>query len=451
MSIIQFLRILWARKLIILSCCIFTFLGGLLVSLLMQPRYQATSRVMVTNILQPDPITGVAQNVRSMGAWVATQKELINDYAVSGPVVDRLNWLSDPGRIASYQGRDSSDTRDFRRWLAAQVAGRTSVGFQSGTVLEITFTSPSPAEAKIGAEALRDSYVDYALQKRREDATRNARWFSQQADLARRAAEEAELAKASYERANGIVTQGNQASALQDLDSARLNALVGQAVAAPAQAAARGVQSSSEATLQLAQIDAAIARNGERLGPNHPQMQQLRAQRDLVAKLVEQDAANTAAGGGNQAALAAISRELDQQKSIVIAQRDKIERIRQLQSEVDLRRDQYKKTAQRAADLMLQAGVADPGMTPIGVVVQPTTPSFPNKPLIIFGSLGLGAGMGLVLGVLIELLNRRVRGHEDLEGGLGMQCMAILGSATGKPAFKRWPMARRKKPVEVVA
>ena len=122
---------------------------------------------------------------------------------------------------------------------------------------------------------------------------------------------------------------------------------------------------------------------------------------------------------------------------MVIAQRDKIERLRQLQSEVDLRREQYQKTSERAAELSLEAGVADSGMSPVGVVVTPSKPAFPNKPLIILGSLGLGAGLGLVLAVLIELLNRRVRGIEDLEFDRNLHCLAIVGVAAGDKALKR--------------
>ena len=41
MSIVQFLRILWARRWLIGFCPLFTLLGGLVVVLLAQPRYEA--------------------------------------------------------------------------------------------------------------------------------------------------------------------------------------------------------------------------------------------------------------------------------------------------------------------------------------------------------------------------------------------------------------------------
>ena len=431
MSIIQFLRILWARKWIVGACAVFTLLGGVIVTLVVPPRYEASSRVML-KILEPDPVTGRESTLLNLGPYIATQNELMKDYSVTGPVVDQLGWLSDPNKIAAYQSRPSGDNRDFRRWLAQQVADHTSTELVSGTILEIRFNSASPNEAKVAAEALRQSYMEYSLAARRRDAARNAEWYSQQAEVAQKRAEDAQVAKANFERENGIIMQGDRAGAEQDLDSSRLAALVAAAAAAPTARMSASVTTQSTAGLQLAQIDAALAQNAEKLGPNHPQMQQLRAQRALVASVVAQEQAAARAGPSNTAATEALNHALAAQTTKVISERDKIERLRQLQSEVDLRRDQYKKTAERAAELSLEAGVADPGMTSMGVVVPPTTPSFPKKRLIILGSLALGTAFGLALSILVELLNRRVRGAEDLNADPAVGCLAIVGSAAGK-------------------
>lgn len=432
MSIIQFIRILLARWPLVVACTVFTFLGGLAVSLLMTPRYEATARIIFNNALKPDPITDAPADIQNLGFYVDTQRELIKDYRVTGPVVAKLNWLSDPGRIAAYQRRSADDTRDFNHWLAAEVADRTEAKAPAGTILDITFSSPSPVEAKNGAEALRQSYMDYTLSARRQDASRNAQWFMSQAEQARRRADEAQVAKAAYERANGIVMQGDQAGTQLDTESARLSALVGQAASAPAAMLSAPMEVNSASSLQLAQIDAALAQNADKLGPNHPQMQQLRAQRALVASVVAKEEAARRAGPTNTAMVGQLARELEAQKARVIGQRDKIEQLRQLQSEVDLRREQYKKTAERAAELNLQAGVADSGMSMLGVVVTPTHPAFPKKTLIVGGALGLGAALGLTLAVLVELLNRRVRGMEDLDFGRSLNCLAVVGPAEPK-------------------
>ena len=57
MSLIQFWRILWARRVLILGTTLCCLLGGLAVIVLVPPRWQADTHVFL-NLLKPDPITG---------------------------------------------------------------------------------------------------------------------------------------------------------------------------------------------------------------------------------------------------------------------------------------------------------------------------------------------------------------------------------------------------------
>ena len=428
MNIVQFLRILWARRLLVIVAFFASVIGAFIVVSLVQPRYEATSRVNI-DLLKADPVSGQAKDVRNAGVYFDGQQELVKDYSVTGPVVDKLGWLTDPNRIREYQGRPATDTRDFRRWLAQQVADAITTNITSSTVLEITFRSPNPVEAQAGAEALRESYMAASLASKQQDATKLATWYNQQADLARQAADEAESRKAAYEKETGIVMQSNDL----DMDSGRLAALANQMGMPAAGAAVAG----SGSRLQLAQVDAQIAQVAKNLGPNHPEMQALRAQRASLAQVVAQEDAEARQVTSGASGAAALSRVLAAEKSRVIGQRDKVERLRQLQSEVDLRRDQYKKTAARGAELSLEASLTDPGLTPLGVVLVPTSPTFPKKSLMVGGAAGLGIGLGLGLSLLLELLNRRVRGVEDLNLSPDVQCIGVVMSPQPKTSLIR--------------
>jgi uncharacterized protein involved in exopolysaccharide biosynthesis len=424
-NIIQFLRILWARRLLIAFCTVLTLVGATVVVLLAEPRYEATARVNL-GLLKPDVLTGQDSiALRNASYFIDTQRELLKDYRVTAPVVDALGWSTNPQKIAQYNSRPATDTRDFRHWLAQQVADRVKTGAVSGSILEISFDAPTAVEARTGADALRTSFLDYSLTSRRQEAARTAKWYTAQAEQQRQLAEQAELSKAAFERENGLVMQGDSNGDARDVDSARLAALVSQAASATA-APRAPVSISSQASLELAQIDAQIAQSSAKLGPNHPEMQQLKARRALVESVVSQERASARAASGDNGA--AVVRALEQQKARVISQRDKVERLRQLQASVDLNREQYKKTAARAAELNLEAGIADTGMTAFGVVVTPDSPAFPKKFLILGGAIGLGLGLGLVVSVLMELLFRRVRGIEELNGDRdpSLHCLAVI-------------------------
>src|SRR5476651_1013298 len=131
MSLIQFWRILWARRLIILGTTICCLVGGIAVIMIVPPRWKADASVFL-NLLKPDPVTGLVITEQSR-SYVATQVELITDYSVVGPAVDKLGWLSDPNMIQQYQSRASSDTRDFRHWLAQMITDRTKAAIEDGS------------------------------------------------------------------------------------------------------------------------------------------------------------------------------------------------------------------------------------------------------------------------------------------------------------------------------
>lgn len=418
MSIVQFLRIFWARRAIVLIAMIACFLGAYVVTLIVQPRYEATARVML-NFVRPDPITGELRGARTASAFIDSQVELIKSYEVTGRVVDRFGWLSEPNRMRAYAKRPATDTREYRRWLTQEIVDNTETRM-SGSALEITYKSNSPVAAQAGAEALRDAFLEESVSSKRKAAAEDARWFEQQASAARQLAETAEMAKAAYERESGIIMQGRES----DLDTERLAALAGQAAVGPV--AGVGMVGSSAAALQLAQIDAQMAEASQRLGPNHPEMQALRSRRAVTAQLAAQEQSQARAASSGASAASALGRALQAQKARVIGQREKVERLRQLQAEADLRRDQYKSAAARAAQFSLEASVTESDMKKLGVVLAPKSPTFPNKPLILGGSLALGVAMGLALSLLLELLNRRVRGVEDLMLSSEIHCVSVV-------------------------
>lgn len=425
MSLVQFLRILWAHRYVTIATTVCTLIGALIAIMIVPPRYEAVSRVML-NTLKPDPVTGEVISSVGSRTYIATQTELIKDYGVAGKAVDQLNWASNPDVITQYQ-TSNNNGMDIRRWLAQRITAGTGVKVVPGTnILEISYRTSTPNEAKAMADALRNAYIDSTLDTRRREATRTADWYSLQAEKERSLLNAADATKTAYEKEHGIVMQADNT----DVDSARLRALSSQG-AAPAAVMAPQMPVSSPSAAQLVQLDAAIAQASKNLGPNHPQMVQLRAQRASLAQVAAQEmaAARAAAGAAASAASASasiIQREVAAQTSKVISKRDKIEKLMQLQADVNLRRDQYNKSMARIAELRQQASVADTGITTLGEAVTPRNPSFPNKPLILGGALGLGFGIGILLSLLLELFGRRVRSIEDIQGSIDVPLLAVI-------------------------
>jgi uncharacterized protein involved in exopolysaccharide biosynthesis len=422
MSLIQFFRILWARRIIIivsvLACCGAAFIGGKIIP----ARFTAASRVML-DIVKPDPVTGEIISSGFARAYMRTQIELIRDYRIAGRAADSMEWTSSPVLAAQYAARPASDKRDFRRWLAQRIIDGTTVNMIEGSnILEISYTTANAENAAKVADALRRAYVDQALASKRDDASANSAWFRKQAERIRGDLKLAETRKSDFERANGIVLDATNT----DEESKRLSALAGASSASPA--VIGGMAAPNPVAGQLAQIDAAIASTEKVLGPNHPDLQNMRRQRAAIAAAGAQ-ASRVVGGGASGPSLAS---QYGAQQAKVLAQRGKVDEARQLATDVDVLRDQYLKTSARAADLQQQGESSESGLTMLGNATPPSSPSFPNWPLLIFGSLGLGSAIGILVALMAELLGRRVRGVEDLR----QEKVPVLGMMTALPTAR---------------
>jgi len=181
MSIVQFLRILWARRVITIMATVSCLIGAFIVTQILPPRYQAYSRVMM-DMVKPDPVTGQTTSPNFARAYTKTQIELIQDYRVAGNVIDKLGWMNDPNMMAAYEARPAGDDRDFRRWSAQRIIDGTNAKLiDASNILEITYTASSPETARAVADAIREAYIDTSLQFRRDSARRTGDWYTAQA------------------------------------------------------------------------------------------------------------------------------------------------------------------------------------------------------------------------------------------------------------------------------
>jgi succinoglycan biosynthesis transport protein ExoP len=420
MSILQFLRIIWAYRILIAISTVVCTLSAVVMVQVVKPRYEAQSRVML-DVIKPDPVTGQIMATAFLRAFTKTQIELVKDLQVASRVVKDLNLAKDTYYLRLYQERDRGQ-RDlpFDRWAAEQVAkGANARLIDASNILEITYGTSSPERARIVADGLRKAYVDITLESRREAARRNAEWYEAQAEKSKAVLMEAERAKSEFERANGILLQDDKV----DIDSARLAALASQGgapVFAPAAAAAPSAP-------MLAAVEAELGEASKVLGPNHPTLQSLRTRKAVLENQVAQEraAANNSASAAVSAARAT-SGMLEAQKAKVMGQREQVERLRLMQDEIDLRRDQYNKGVARAAQLRQEAEVAEAGVVPLSAAVTPQEPEFPKKGVIVPAALFGGIGLGVVIGLVLELIGRRVRSADDLAVSIKAPVLAVV-------------------------
>lgn len=432
MSLLQFFRILQARLSIVMTAVLFCLAAAIAVGFIIPPRYEAKTRVML-NVVKPDPVTGDLIASQFVRTFVQTQTELIKDYRTAGKVVDELHWEASPELAEAYSNRASNDNRDFRRWIAQQVIDNTNAQLVEGSnILEISYVAPDPKQAAAVADAIRKAFVEQTLAFKRDDAVESAEWFRKQADQLKVELTAAEQRKTEFEQANHIVLGDDNV----DEDARRLTALSTTGLTGPAAPVAVG-GSANPMAAQLAQADAAIAAAQRTLGPNNPDLQNMRRQRDAIAAAAAASAPRSVVTGGGPS----LTTTFNAQVNKVLAQRGKVDEARKLSASVAVLRDQYNKALAKEADFDQQSQTADSGLTMLGSATEPQTAKWPRWPLIILGAIGLGLAIGVLAALLTELLRRRVRGPEDLRLGtvpmLGMMAPPVIQEAGLFGRFRR--------------
>ena len=434
MSIIQLLRILVARRWIVFGCMILSLIVAGAVGKILPARYPATARVLMDNF-KPDPVTGTMMNAAGLRSFTRTQIELIKDYRIAGEAVDKLGLANNPDLLAQWQS-STGGNGDFRRWIADRIIESTQVDLvENSNIMALSYEASNPEVARRTVNALREAYIENSLKFRTDSAGRTAEWYREQANRALKALEAAEAAKTKFEQDNGIVmTASGEAETVKlaslqaALTAARSNESV-QQFEAVRQSTTSGVVDTLK--VQLATLNDQIEMASERLGVQHPTYLAMQSRRQqLERQLVREQAVARQAGaaqlGASRSSIAQVEAAYEQQRSRVFAMKVQLDKLNQLVSEVLLRRAQYEQAAKRTADLQLESNVADAGLIVLGDATVAGRPSFPNWPLIIGLAAGAGLALGIVMGLFVELVNRRVRGSEDLSYAARVPVFAVI-------------------------
>lgn len=426
MSLAQFLRLLFARRMIILVTLVACLATATLTAFLLPPRYEARARVLL-DVLKPDPVTGQVMTNNFMRAYTVAQIEMIKGTGVTGRVIDQLGWANDPAMLARYARENTDPGADVRLWLARELSDNLQANVLEGSnILEIIYDGPSPEMAKQMAGLIRQAYRQEALEDKRTASRESAQWYRQQADQANKALALAEAQRTAFAKANNIVLPADNVT---DLEAAKLQTLSQQSVAAAAAPVVMPQANPMQA--QLETVTQQLAQAASTLGPNHPSYQALLRQKQVYEAL----AARQGRGGGSNAG--AVEGAYERQRARVIAGRDKVDQLQRMQNDVALKRDQYLKAAQRAADLQLEANTTNANVSDMGPTTASTTPSFPNRPVLIGVAAATGLGLGILLALLVELMNRRVRSPDDLEVAAHAPVLARVGRPRHNPAVQK--------------
>lgn len=448
----QFLSILRARWWLLLLVLFGTVAATLTVSLLLPKQYTAVASVVVD--FKPDPISAVIYGGMASPAFMATQVDIIRSERVAQRVVRNLR-LSENPQVRQQWQEEADGQGSIESWLGTVFRRQMDVvPSRESSVISVSYRAPDPRFAAGLANAFVQAYIDTALELRVDPARQYSSFFETRSQEARQALEQAQSRVSAFQAEKGIIATDERL----DIENARLNELSSQLTQLQAivsdsdsrQRQAQGAQVDRLAEVMnnpiVGQLRSDINR-GEarleelttRLGDNHPQVREARANIEQSRQRLELE---TRRAAGSVTVSSNINRQREAElRGSLDAQRAKVLRMRTVRDEgLVLLRDV--ENAQRTYDA-LQQRLTQTSLeslstqSNVNVLTQATPPIEPSSPRIVLNTLlsvFIGTLLALGLALVLELLDRRVRNVDDVVAALGLPVLGVMP----KPGARRF-------------
>jgi succinoglycan biosynthesis transport protein ExoP len=447
-SVSQILVILLRRAWIVLLALLTTVIvaGGVL--LFVPGRYDAvaTASIDSENI---DPISEMASGGGSIMLMQGNILELVASERVAVDVVKRLNLTNNSAVQENFRKSPSFGRESIEEWMAAGLVGNVKPDFIMGTnVLAIKYKSGDPNQAALIANAFLAATIDGSVALKAAEADQTARWFAPQLDELRKELEESRAALQAFQAKANMVApaEGGDRETSQymaigtELSNARagLSALQTRLTSGSTDLS----NDPSDPDLQilaglkekLSTAETDIVASKGVYGANNPKM--IAQQTNLVTlrkqisdatekmRLHLKERISLA-----QAQIASLEADLDKaQKSLieVQAQRD---RLGQLQRDVGFRADELNARERAAEQAKLKSKLTFSDMTVLDKASPPISPAFPKPFIVMPVGIAAGLALGLVLALLAEAADRRVRFPIDLDYSASGPFLGAIDSA----------------------
>ncbi|MDP2265488.1 MAG: chain length determinant protein EpsF [Thiobacillus sp.] len=459
MNLTQFLLILYARKWVVLGVLLLTVAVVAAVSLLLPKEYTATA-TMIVDSKSKDPLSGQLLPSQMFPGYMATQIDIINSSRVASKVVAELNLVDSPGTREQFM-EATKGKGSIEQWLGNLLLQKLSVEpSRESSIISIGFTGSDPQFAAIVANAFAKSYIETNLDLRVAPAKLTAAWFDQQIVQLREQLDQAQQKLTAYQRENGIVESEERL----DVETRRMADLAGQMVAAQSAAFDASSRTRDSGSLpevinnpvvqglkaQVAQGEGKLAELAGRVGANHPEFIRLQAEVNTYKVKLATELSTASRGVGATAGAARqrynnLGAAFEKQKTNVLGLKQQREEASLLARDLENAQRVYDSALQRYGQSRMEAQSTQTDIAVLNPAVAPTQAS---KPRVLFNGLlavFFGTRLGVGLGFLIELLDRRVRSGQDIASVLAIPVLAEVSQKRGVVnALRR--LFRRNRP-----
>ena len=472
----QYLRTALRWRYVIIGAVVGCILLGLIVTLLMTPKYTATATIeisreadKVTNIQGVDREASVADQEfyqtqygllqsRSLSERVATQLRLVDD----PKFYEMFGATSDKPAFQLVNGRYPASGRAARQRAAGEILlKRLSVDpTRLSRLVDLHFTSPDADLSARVANAWAENFIQTNLERKIQATSYGRNLLQRQlADYKERldASQRQLVGYASAEQIINLPSQTagdnhttSERSIVAD-DLAALNTALSQATADRIQAEARyeqaGRAGASTEALRNVAINSLRQRRAElaaeyqqlmvRFEPGYPAAQAIQSQIDQLDRSIAREE------GRVSGSLAADYREAQQRESALQTKVNQLKasyldlRRRSIQyniyqQEVDTNRALYDGLLQRFKEIGVAGGVGVNNVAIVDPADVPQKPSSPRLLLNLAASILAGLVIGAALALALEQIDEAIADPGEVERRLGLPLLGTVPKVEGE-------------------
>ena len=459
MNLYQFLSALRARFGVFALLLFVTVLATAAISLVMPKTYTATVSLLVdakeeqslSNVLRP--LVGPQERA----SYMQTQLDIIKSEKVARKVVQDLKLAQNP--MAQKLVQDAAENgRSVEDSLVEKLLENIEVDTTQSSVIQVSYSSRNPAYSAVVANGFGKAYIDTMLELRVEPTQKAAAWFDEQLKSLRANLEDAQARLTDYHQRQGIVSADENV----DVENTRLAVLSDHVGKAQEQTfewksreqQARTFMEKGGSPERMPEIldnpfiqrlkedllhgEAKLQELATHYGPNYPQYQRQVSENQSLREKLDSEMKKIVAGIESSARQSR-QREADSRKAMS-AQRARVLELKEGRNELTVLRRNVE-SAERAYDTAMQRSVVSQvdsraNQTNVMILNPAVEPRKHSRPKIILNialSIVVGTILGIVMVMLLEVLDRRVRSRSDLD--LDVPLLAVLNER--QPAGRR--------------
>lgn len=466
-TLLELLRIVLKRKLVIASIALALLGLGTIRTLMTTPLYSAVVRIQIdrdtAQVVKGGDTT--PQEGFSLD-FMRTQYEALQSRPIAERVVSALRLADDAeffvprdpslidvargllGASNGPQGRPNRASLD--QSAVGIVLGNRAVRPVTGSrMVDIVYMDPSPERAEQIANAYADAFIAANLDKRFQANSYARTYLDDQIKQLKLRLEESDRILLDFAEKEQIV-QVTEKNSIAESNLASANVALGALISDRMKNEQLWRQVEQSDAINLPQlltntvIDGLRARRNalvteyqeklETYKPAYPLMVQIdqkikEIDRQLVAEVRTIRSALKAAFQASKSQEDELKARIETLKTEVLELQKRMIRYNILKREVDTNRELYNGLLQRFKEVDVAAGVGVNNVFIVEKAIRPGMPSSPQLMRAVLTALGLGLFLGFAVAFVIEKLDDRVQSSDDMERALGLPMLGVIPKA----------------------